>query len=122
MRFVNSTVRFHMRNGAAQTLWTGRTRLEQILMVLVTCLILLASILLIVIGKEQEATGIVTTKPETDEFGNQKNVCLKPECVKVAAAIISDLDTDTHPCDDFYKVSVLLNYRYVHEKKIQKKM
>ena len=103
MRFVNSTVRFHMRNGAAQTLWTGRTRLEQILMVLVTCLILLASILLIVIGKEQEAT----VTPET-EVGNQKNPCLSPECVKVAAAIISDLDNDTHPCDDFYKVSILL--------------
>ena len=33
VRFVNSTVRYHMANGAAQTLWTGRTSLEKILMV-----------------------------------------------------------------------------------------
>ena len=32
VRFVNSTVRYHMANGAAQTLWTGRTSLEKILM------------------------------------------------------------------------------------------
>ena len=96
VRFVNSTVRYHMRNGAAQTLWTGRTRFEQILMVLVTCLILMVSILLIVIGREQEAV---------TKIGSQEKYCLSHDCVKVAAAIISDLDTDTHPCDDFYKVS-----------------
>ena len=33
VRFVNSTVRYHMASGAAQTLWTGRTSLEKILMV-----------------------------------------------------------------------------------------
>ena len=86
-----------MRNGAAQTLWTGRTRFEQILMVLVTGLILMVSILLIVIGKEQE----VVTK-----IGSKPKYCLSHECVKVAAAIISDLDIDTDPCDDFYKVSL----------------
>ena len=33
VRFVNSTVRYHMASGAAQTLWTGRTSLEKVLMV-----------------------------------------------------------------------------------------
>jgi len=95
VRFVNSTVRYHMASGAAQTLWTGRTSLEKILMVLVTGLILTVSVLFIVIGKEEET---VTEIQKSDS-----KYCLSSECVKVAAAIISDLDDETDPCDDFYK-------------------
>ena len=65
--------------------------------VLVTGLILTVSVLFIVIGKEEET---VTEIQKSDS-----KYCLSSECVKVAAAIISDLDDETDPCDDFYKVS-----------------
>ena len=66
--------------------------------VLVTGLILTVSVLFIVIGKEEET---VTEIQKSDS-----KYCLSSECVKVAAAIISDLDDETDPCDDFYKVSI----------------
>ena len=106
VRFVNSTVRYHMGGGSAQTLWTGRTRLEQVLMVAVACLIFLSSILLIVIGKTQEG------RPGTNETG--PDLCLSQECVKVAATILSDIDTSVEPCNDFYKVII----RYIIPKQI----
>ena len=56
VRFVNSTVRYHLGNGTS--LWAGRTRLEQILLILLAGLILLASTLLIVLGKSQEASKV----------------------------------------------------------------
>ena len=72
--------------------------------VLVTGLILTVSVLFIVIGKEEET---VTEIQKSDS-----KYCLSSECVKVAAAIISDLDDETDPCDDFYKVSIskFMNY------------
>ena len=73
------------------------------LRVLVTGLILTVSVLFIVIGKEEET---VTEIEKSDS-----KYCLSSECVKVAAAIISDLDDETDPCDDFYKVS---NSTYIH--------
>ena len=39
------------------------------------------------------------------EMSGEPKYCMSHECVKVAAAIISDLDVETDPCDDFYKVS-----------------
>jgi hypothetical protein len=33
------------------------------------------------------------------------SVCLSPECVKVAATILSDMDMKADPCKDFYQVS-----------------
>ena len=72
--------------------------------ILVTGLILTVSVLFIVIGKEEET---VTEIQKSDS-----KYCLSSECVKVAAAIISDLDDETDPCDDFYKVSIskFMNY------------
>ena len=67
-------------------------------MVLVTGLILVVSILFIIIGKNREIG------PANNA---QQPLCLSPECVKVAAAIISDLDEDTDPCQDFYKVRII---------------
>ena len=59
VRFVNSTVRYHLGNGSS--LWSGRTRLEKILIVLVAGLTLLASTLLIILGKTQEASNVSLT-------------------------------------------------------------
>ena len=59
VRFVNSTVRYHLGNGSS--LWSGRTRLEKILIVLVAGLTLLASTLLIILGKTQEASNVSIT-------------------------------------------------------------
>ena len=56
VRFVNSTVRYHLGSGGS--LWSGRTRLERILIVLVVGLTLLASMLLIILGKTQEASNV----------------------------------------------------------------
>ena len=33
------------------------------------------------------------------------SVCLSPECVKVAATILSDMDMKADPCKDFYQVT-----------------
>ena len=92
VRFVNSTVRYHMGSGPWNTLWNGRTRLEQILMLIVAGLVFTASILMIVVGKTQEENG-----PQPNKL------CLSRECVKVAATILSDLHESSPPCDDFYK-------------------
>ena len=105
VRFVNSTVRYHMGSSAANTLWVARTRLEQVLMVMVSGLILTVSILFIIIGKTQDFSA--GSNPASGKISNQ-SLCLSPQCVKVAAAILSDLDDDIDPCDDFYKVRKLL--------------
>lgn len=102
VRFVNSTVRYHMGGGFFSKLWSGRTRLEQVLMVLVCVLIFICSVLFIVIGKTQETR--VTVINSSHLSNNTKDLCLSQECVQVAAAIISDLDGDVDPCHDFYKV------------------
>ena len=33
-----------------------------------------------------------------------EELCLSPECVKVASTILSDVDLSVDPCEDFYKV------------------
>lgn len=105
VRFVNSTVRYHMGGGFFSKLWSGRTTMEQILMVVVCLLVFSCSILLIIIGKTQETQ--VTVINSSHLSNNTKDLCLSQECVQVAAAIISDLDGDVDPCHDFYKVSFL---------------
>ena len=72
VRFVNSTVRYHIGSGPAHALWTGRSRLEQVLMVAVAGLILISSILLIVIGKTQEDT--TCGRPINDSNSNNSSV------------------------------------------------
>ena len=36
------------------------------------------------------------------ELRRQNEVCLTPQCVKVAAGVISALDEAVDPCEDFY--------------------
>jgi membrane metallo-endopeptidase-like protein 1 len=100
VRFVNSTVRYHMGSGAT-SLWTSRTRLEQILLVVLSVFMLLSSILLIVIGENKSLYPVTVTS--SMHVGN--SLCLSPECIKVAATILSDINTDVPPCEDFYKYS-----------------
>ena len=38
------------------------------------------------------------------------SVCLSPECVKVAATILSDMDVNANPCKDFYQVRNMASF------------
>ena len=87
VRFVDSTVRYHMGNSPG-SLWHSRSRLEQVLVGIVVGLLFVTSILLIVMG---------TSSPVT--------LCTSHECVKVAATMLNDIDFSIDPCHDFYKVT-----------------
>ena len=46
-----------------------------------------------------------TLRSHSNDDSAAAGVCLRPQCVKVAAAILSDLDLSADPCEDFYKYS-----------------
>lgn len=104
VRFVDSTVRYHM-GGGAPAIWSQRSGLERILIVLVTILTLVTSMLLYVVCNSKGGSGghpqnllVATTKHQAI-----KKACLSQECVKVAATMLSDIDASMDPCHDFYK-------------------
>ena len=101
VRFVDSTVRYHIPNGAAHFVWSGRTRLEQVLLVIVAGLVLVISVLMIVLGEAEKGWSAATLSLTTH---NHDDLCLSPECITVAATILSDIDPKVDPCEDFYKV------------------
>ena len=99
VRFVDSTVRYHVSSGAYYTLWSSRSILERILQVAVLVLVIVISLLLITVG---EYSQYYNKDGRLD--GSKDRLCLSQECISVAATILSDIDPTVEPCKDFYKV------------------
>mgnify|MGYP000930935895 CR=1 FL=1 len=102
----------HHRN-----LWSRATSFEKMLMLAVfvlgtTTILLLVALVSIFISQnyQNELKQNVTKTPDHHQpyrgqtFTDPKNrtYCLSPDCVKVAASVISAIDLTVDPCDDFY--------------------
>ncbi|KAJ8668512.1 hypothetical protein QAD02_010175 [Eretmocerus hayati] len=47
--------------------------------------------------------GVNHKKPQVVEKSPDTDICLTPGCVHTASSILSNMDLDVEPCDDFYK-------------------
>lgn len=55
-----------------------------------------------------QTTTTTTTISDNDNIMQNRNYCMTPDCVKVAASVIEAIDLTVDPCDDFYVSSSLL--------------
>ena len=70
-------------------------------------------LLVVIAGTTQHHSGTLTTicdDPHVtihrlNNITSHPQYCTSKECVKVAASILSDLDENVDPCDDFYHFS-----------------
>ncbi|KAL3862327.1 hypothetical protein ACJMK2_008304 [Sinanodonta woodiana] len=72
--------------------WSGRTRLERVLIVLGVLLVLGLAALAIALGF------VVANARDNDVV----EICNSQECTQAAARILSSLDMSVNPCDNFY--------------------
>ncbi|EEB11803.1 endothelin-converting enzyme, putative [Pediculus humanus corporis] len=84
------------------TLWKSRSKLEKSLLVIVGILVLLIFIFITILSSSVSNSGVTVLHIRSH---NKDDVCLKPNCIKSAAHIISSLDLNIDPCDDFYQFS-----------------
>ena len=77
VRFVDSTVRYHMGTGPYATLWTSRSHLERILIAAVAILIFVISILFITLGESQRRNIYLQTSNS-----HPSGLCLSQECIR----------------------------------------
>ena len=86
VRFVDSTVRYHMGSGPYATLWTSRSLLERILVAAVAILIFVISILFITLGESQRRNIYLKTSNS-----NPSGLCLSQECIRWESSQISGI-------------------------------
>ncbi|GIY26782.1 hypothetical protein CDAR_530091 [Caerostris darwini] len=96
--------------------WNRRTKLERTLCFVTVTSLLMLSVMaaaLAVFGylyqKNIDSRQAIYVPSNSDRLVSDNssgvNVCLTPGCVKAAAAILSNLDENVDPCDDFYQFS-----------------
>ena len=86
VRFVDSTVRYHMGTGPYATLWTSRSYLERILIAAVAILIFVISILFITLGESQRRNIYLQTSNS-----HPSGLCLSQECIRWESSQISGI-------------------------------
>uniref|UniRef100_A0A2C9LDU2 Peptidase M13 N-terminal domain-containing protein n=1 Tax=Biomphalaria glabrata TaxID=6526 RepID=A0A2C9LDU2_BIOGL len=75
--------------------WRHRTTQEKCLLLVSVLLVLVIVVLAIVLAfKDSE---IQDLKLENEKY------CMTPECVKIASTILTAMDTQIDPCEDFYQ-------------------
>ncbi|PSN53054.1 Endothelin-converting enzyme [Blattella germanica] len=85
------------------TLWKARSLLEKCLLVLSATLLLLVFVLgtlLSATGRGEPALQVLHVGPHT---ADEQQYCLTVPCITAAASMLSSLDTDVDPCQDFYQ-------------------
>ncbi|XP_075211266.1 M13 family metallopeptidase neprilysin 2 [Lycorma delicatula] len=103
------------------TWWRRRTMLERSLTVITAaafflCIMLTIALTTIVLRTRQQSESMPSVSAawggnkfftdHRDEIGaSVENICLKPGCVHAASGILSNMDMDVDPCDDFYQFS-----------------
>ncbi|XP_063235187.1 neprilysin-2 isoform X2 [Bacillus rossius redtenbacheri] len=104
--------------------WHRRTIMERYLTVVAAAsmalLVTVAVVLAILVAQQQQAdslppmtAAVADNKTVSCSSAQRQEVCLTPGCVHAASSVLESLDTDVHPCDDFYQFAC---GRYVREK------
>ena len=96
VRFVDSTIRYHI---TGTSYWHGRSGLEKGLIILTLVLALFCTVMLVVVSSNVHDRQLHYLSHES----RNNKLCLTPECVKVAANILSAADLKADPCVDFYQ-------------------
>ncbi|KAJ9601453.1 hypothetical protein L9F63_000370, partial [Diploptera punctata] len=94
----------HIRYHTGTTLWKARSLLEKCLLVITATLLLLVFVLATLLsgtGRSEPAMQVLHVGlPMTVE-----EYCLTVPCVTAAASMLSSLDMEVDPCQDFYQFS-----------------
>uniref|UniRef100_T1IUV5 Peptidase M13 N-terminal domain-containing protein n=1 Tax=Strigamia maritima TaxID=126957 RepID=T1IUV5_STRMM len=104
---IPSLGRTHIRYRSGYDLWTSRTKIEKIFIIILGCLSLLVIILAIIIGSHHHDKPIKYKFVHFTQENNQtdSNLCLTKQCVTVASALLNSMDASIHACEDFYQYS-----------------
>uniref|UniRef100_A0A1B6E866 Endothelin-converting enzyme 1 n=1 Tax=Clastoptera arizonana TaxID=38151 RepID=A0A1B6E866_9HEMI len=92
----------HIRYHSGSTLWKSRSLLEKCLILLVATLVLILFVMATLLsvsgnrGPQQIHLSVGGSTKEND-------YCLSEECVTTAAQLLSSIDKNIDPCDDFYE-------------------
>ncbi|XP_074604806.1 neprilysin-1-like isoform X2 [Brevipalpus obovatus] len=73
--------------------WKTRTDTEKRLILLVCILLILTPLLIF----------ITYNLKNHDKLDKNQDVCLTPECVKIASSLLDAMDTRAEPCEDFFQ-------------------
>ncbi|XP_037790089.1 endothelin-converting enzyme homolog [Penaeus monodon] len=94
------TVRYHM----GSHWWKSRTALEKALLVGWLLLLLVVTVLVAVLHTQSKSLSSFNLPPHTIIQGSPDDaLCLSPHCVMLAGSVLSNMDPETDPCEDFYQ-------------------